>query len=79
MAALLIILFATVGLAVRAVTYGRQLSAADSDSAPETGSPETGLMDTCARTFILVLLSLLGLLALGMMYGNVLGAANAST
>ena len=74
MAALLIILFASIGLAVRAVTYSRQWSAADSES-----PPETGLVDTCARTFILVLLSLLGLLALGMMYGNVLGAANAST
>ncbi|MHB8610995.1 MAG: hypothetical protein ACYDAL_01015 [Candidatus Dormibacteraceae bacterium] len=74
MAALLIMLFATVGLAVRAVTYSRQWSAAESEPAPETG-----LIDTCARTFILVLLSLLGLLALGMMYGNVLGSANAST
>jgi hypothetical protein len=74
MAALLIILFATVGLAIRAMTYSRQWSAADSEFAPETG-----LVDTCARTFILVLLSLLGLLALGLMYGNVLGSANAST
>jgi hypothetical protein len=70
MAALLVILFATVGLAVRAVTYSRQWSAADSESVYETG-----LMDTCARTFILVLLSLLGLLALGLMYGNVLGSS----
>ena len=31
-----------------------------------------------ARAFILVLLSLLGLLALGVMYGNVLGAVHAS-
>jgi hypothetical protein len=38
---------------------------------------ETGFLDTCARTFILVLLSLIGLLVLGMMYGNVLGSANA--
>jgi hypothetical protein len=36
------------------------------------------LVDACARTFVLVFLSLLGLLALGMMYGNVLGTANAS-
>jgi ABC-type Fe3+ transport system permease subunit len=74
MAALLIILFVTVGLAIRAGAYSRQWSAADSESAPETG-----FIDTCARTFILVLLSLLGLLALGLMYGNVLGAANASS
>ena len=79
MAALLIILFATVGLAVRAVSYSRPWSTADSESTPVAGLPETGLVDTCARTFILVFLSLLGLLALGMMYGNVLGAANAST
>jgi hypothetical protein len=35
---------------------------------------ETGLVDTCARTFALVLMSLIGLLALGVTYGNVLGA-----
>jgi hypothetical protein len=74
MAALLIILFATVGLAIRAMTFSRQWRVADSESAPETG-----LIDTCARTFILVLLSLLGLLALGLTYGNVLGSASAST
>ena len=32
-----------------------------------------GIVDTCARTFVSSLLSLIGL-ALGMMYGNVLGA-----
>jgi hypothetical protein len=73
MAALLIILFVTLGLAVRAVTYSRQWSLADSESANETG-----LLDTCTRAFVLVLLSLIGLLALGMMYGNVLGSATAS-
>ena len=73
MAALLSILFVTIGLAVRAVTCSRQWSAADSEA-----TNESGLIDTCARTFVLVLLSLLGLLALGMMYGNVLGSANAS-
>ena len=72
MAALLIILLATIALAVRAVTYTRQWSAADSEH-PET---DTGFVDTCARTFVLVLLSLLGLMALGVMYGNVLGSAN---
>jgi hypothetical protein len=30
-------------------------------------------LDACARASVLVLLSLLGLLALGVMYGNVLG------
>jgi len=73
MAALLVILFATLGLAVRAARYSRQWSAADSEPAHETG-----FVDTCARTFVLVLLSLLGLLALGVMYGNVLGSANVS-
>ena len=73
MAALLIVLFVTVGLAVRAVTYTRQWSPAESESAGETG-----LVDTCARTFVLVLMSLIGLMALGVMYGNVLGSANAS-
>jgi hypothetical protein len=73
MAALWIILFVTIGLAVRLGTYSRALSPADS----ETGS-EMSLLDTCARTFILVLLSLVGLLALGVMYGNVLGSAHAT-
>ncbi|MDQ2942895.1 MAG: hypothetical protein M3R21_04395 [Candidatus Dormibacteraeota bacterium] len=73
MAALLIILFVTIGLAVRAGTYGRMWSPAESEP-----SHETGLVDTCARTFVLVLLSLMGLLALGVMYGNVLGSANAN-
>jgi hypothetical protein len=72
-AALLIILLATIGLAARVVVYKSQLSAADCEP-PDHGS---GFFDTCARTFVLVFLSLLGLMALGMMYGNVLGSANA--
>ncbi|MGH7760264.1 MAG: hypothetical protein ACREOY_02445 [Candidatus Dormibacteraceae bacterium] len=72
MAAFLVVLLATIGLAARAVTYRSQWSAADSETT------EVGLVDTCARAFVLVLLCLLGLLALGMMYGNVLGSANAS-
>jgi hypothetical protein len=72
MAALLVILLATIGLAVRAVTNPGPWSAANSETS------EVGLVDSCARTFVLVLLSLLGLLTLGMMYGNVLGSANAS-
>jgi hypothetical protein len=78
MAALLIILFATIGLAVRTALYRGQWNAADSESSHETGLPETGLVDTCARSFVLVFLSLLGLMALGIMYGNVLGSANAN-
>ena len=76
MAALITILIVTIGLAVRAGTYSRTWSAADSDTS-ETGL-ETSFIDMCARTFVLVLLSLLGLLALGVMYGNVLGSVNAS-
>jgi len=79
-AALLIILFVTVGLAVRAGAYAHQWNPADSESRPDTGVLEagfqTGFLDICARTFILVLLSLIGLLALGMTYGNVLGSTN---
>jgi hypothetical protein len=71
MAALLIVLLATVGLAVRAVTHSRRWSVADSDHR----NADTGFVDTCARSFILVLLSLVGLMALGIMYGNVLGSA----
>lgn len=73
MAVLLIILGATIGLSVRAGLYGRRWNIADSET-----SDDTWLVDACARSFILVLLSLLGLLALGVMYGNVLGAAHAS-
>jgi hypothetical protein len=72
MAALLVILLATIGLAVRAATCRSQWSSVDSKTT------EVGLIDTCARTLVLVLLSLVGLLALGMMYGNVLGSATAS-
>ena len=75
MAVLLIILLATIGLSVRAGLYGRRWSVADRDAdRQDSDAPdEPWLMDTCARSFILVLLSLLGLLALGIMYGNVLG------
>lgn len=37
------------------------------------GVDEDGILDACARTSVVVLVSLLGLLALGVMYGNVLG------
>lgn len=73
MAVLWIIVFVTIGLAVRVGTYSRAWSAADSEP-----TNEMGMLDTCARTFILVLLSLIGLLALGVMYGNVLGSASAN-
>jgi len=73
MAVLFIILLATIALSVRAGLYGRRWNVADSDS-----TEDSWLMDACARAFVLVLLSLLGLLALGVMYGNVLGAVHAS-
>jgi hypothetical protein len=74
MAVLLVILLATIGLSMRAGLYGRTWNVAESEP-----SDESWLIDTCARTFILVLLSLLGLLALGVMYGNVLGAVHAAS
>jgi len=74
MTALLIILLITIGLSVRAGAYGRRWNVAESDSETQGDKP----VDIYARTFILVFLSLLGLLALGLMYGNVLGAAHAS-
>jgi hypothetical protein len=73
MAALLIMMLATIGLAVRAIAYRRHWNAASS----EHRGNDTGFVDTCARALVLVLLSLLGLTALGVMYGNVLGSANA--
>ncbi|HSP09980.1 MAG TPA: hypothetical protein VLU92_10335 [Candidatus Dormibacteraeota bacterium] len=71
MAVLMIVLVIVIGLAGRAGMYGRRLNVVDSET-------QDALIDTCARTFVLVLLSLLGLLALGVTYGNVLGAAHAS-
>ena len=73
MAELLIILSATVGLALRAGIHNMTWSLAESDRAGRAA-----LVDTCARTFTLVLLSLIGLLALGVMYGNVLGSVSAA-
>jgi hypothetical protein len=72
MAALLVILLATLGLGVRVVTYRRQWCAPDS----EHHDTDSGFVDTCTRTLVLVFLSLLGLMALGVKYGNVLGSAN---
>jgi hypothetical protein len=69
MAVLLIILLVTVGLGIRAGVWGRRWSPAESDSVEDAG-----LVDTFARTFALVLMSLIGLFALGVTYGNVLGA-----
>ncbi|MGH7765294.1 MAG: hypothetical protein ACREOM_12855 [Candidatus Dormibacteraceae bacterium] len=72
MAVLLVVLVTVIGLSVRSGVYGRSWNMAESDT-----QDDSGFFDTCARSFVLVLLSLLGLLALGMTYGNVLGV-NAS-
>jgi hypothetical protein len=68
MAVLLIVVLVTLALAIRAGVWGGRWSVADSET-----FDDTGLIDTCARTFTLVLMSLLGLFALGITYGNVLG------
>jgi hypothetical protein len=65
MGALLIILLLTTGLALRAGVFG----ALGTARAPI----DTGLFDACARTLVLVLLSVVGLFALGVMCGSVLG------
>ena len=77
MAVLWIIVLATIGLAARAGLYRRRWNIADSDAPERSGGDP--LIDTCARTFVLVLLSLLGLLALGLVYGNVLGGVRAGS
>jgi hypothetical protein len=78
MAVLLIVLLITLALAARAGLWGRRWSIADSansaNSANSEGADDGGLIDMCARTFTLVLMSLIGLFALGITYGNVLGA-----
>jgi hypothetical protein len=71
MAALLIALLVTVGLALRAGIHSMSWSLADSECADRTA-----LVDACVRTSILVLLSLIGLLALSIMYGNDPGSVN---
>ena len=71
MGTLLIVLMVMLGLALRVASVSRHASLAGS----ETGD---AMVDAYARTSVLVLLCLLGLLALGLMYGNVLGAASGS-
>lgn len=65
-------MLATFGLALRAGALRRRASLVGSETRDE------GLLDTYARTSLLVLLCLLGLFALGLMYGNVLGAGAGS-
>ena len=70
---LLIILAVTLGLAWRAGVPQRCWGPADAER-----GDESGLVDACTRASVLVLMSLLGLLVLGVTYGNVLGAGNTS-
>ena len=73
MAILLTILVLTLGLAWRSRVVQRCWKPVDADR-----GDETGLIDACTRAAVLVLASLVGLLVLGLMYGNVMGASNAS-
>lgn len=69
MGALLITLLLTLAVALRAGVWHGRLSPAESER-----TDERGVYDACARALVLVLMSLFGLLALGVMYGNVLGS-----
>ena len=71
MQVLLMILGITLALAWRARVVQRCWNPAEVEH-----RDESGLVDACARASLLVLGSLVGLLALGVMYGNVLGAGN---
>jgi hypothetical protein len=70
MGILLVIMFITLGLAVRAASVNRRASLAGSET-----SDVTGVVDAYARTSLLVLLCLVGLFSLGLAYGNVLGVS----
>lgn len=79
MAVLLIVLALIIGLSWRAGLYGRRAGVADADGQEQSDdSFDDGFLDTCARSFVVVFLCLLGLFALGVMYGNVLGATPTS-
>ena len=73
MTVLMAILLLVITLAWRARVIQRWWNPAE----VERGD-ETGLVDACTRASLLVLMSLIGLFALGVMYGNVLGASNTS-
>jgi len=70
---LLIILATVLALAWRARVVQRCLNPAEAET-----RDESGLVDACTRASVLVLMSLLGLLVLGVMYGSVLSAGNAA-
>jgi hypothetical protein len=69
MGTLFIVVIVMLGLALRAASVSRRAGIAGSDA-----DDEVGALDAFARTSLLVLFSLLGLLALGLAYGNVLRA-----
>jgi hypothetical protein len=71
MGTLLVILIVTLGLALRAASVSRRVRLASSEA-----DNVVDAIDAYARTSLLVLLCLLGLLALGLMYGNVLRAGS---
>jgi hypothetical protein len=73
MAILFVIMLITLGLALRVAIVRRHPRVAGSAS-----RDESGVIDSYARTSLLVLLCLLGLFGLGLMYGNVLGAGAGS-
>lgn len=73
MGILLVIMFVTVGLALRAASVSRRASLAGSGI-----GDESGLVDSYARASLVVVLCLMGLFALGLVYGNVLGAGAGS-
>ncbi len=66
---LLVILTLTLGLAWRSGVVRRCWKPVEAEVADESG-----LVDACTRTSLLVFMSLLGLFVLGVIYGNVLGA-----
>jgi hypothetical protein len=73
MGALLIIALLTIALAARAGVYRGRWRPAESE-----WKDESGFFDACVRTLMLVLMSLFGLFALGILYGNVLGSGAAN-
>jgi hypothetical protein len=70
MGILLVIMFITLGLALRAAAVNRPASPPGSET-----NDHTGVVDAYARTSLLVLLCLVGLFLLGLVYGNVLGVS----
>jgi hypothetical protein len=70
---LLIILATVLALAWRARVVQRCFNPVEAEM-----RDESGLVDACTRASVLVLMSLIGLLVLGVMYGSVLSAGSAA-